>query len=289
MKFGHFWINEKGPRQRERDGEMLSMKYGLICIGLSLVLIFLAIKSYETLTRSTELAPDKGSVKKTERKIESQPLPEIAKEPTTPKDYIPIAEKNIFNPERRDFPSGPGGGMKPLVRPSIILYGITIFGNSQFASISQPGRPLKKGERELMTLKVGEKIGEYRVAKVFPDRITLEAEGDSFEVFLYDSGMPKRRSDARTESKPASLTSTQPGPASPAEVPRPSQGSVQRPIEQAPERVITPPSVPTPARPSFPPPSTRRGGGLSYPYPGGSTQPGVPPSPGTSPQGTGSH
>jgi hypothetical protein len=258
-----------------KKGKIMSMKHGPLCIGLSLIVLLFSITSYETGAHSAEIAPYIGGVKESERKIENQPAPEVSKEPTTPKDHISIAERNIFNPERKDFPiaaSGPGGGMRPLIRPSIILYGITIFGNSRFATITQPGRPLKKGERESMTLKLGEKIGEYRLAKIFPDRITLETEGDSFEVLLHDSSAPKRRSDTRTESKPTPLTAALPTPTPPSAGPASSsREAVQSSIESAPGRVVTPPSLPTPARPSFPAPSTRRGGRF-YPSPGSSTQ-----------------
>lgn len=79
-----------------------------------------------------------------------------------------------------------------MVRPQIVLYGVTIFGDYQSASVVNPGRPLRKGERETLTIKIGEKIGEYKLAKVLSDRITLEAEEDTFEVLLYDPKMPKK-------------------------------------------------------------------------------------------------
>src|SRR5208337_367328 len=85
----------------------------------------------------------------------------------------------------------------------------------QAASIANPGRPLRKGERETFSVKPGERIGEYRLTKILSDRITLEAEGDTFEVLLYDSKMPKKRTDVRTEVKPSAPSGTQPVPAGP--------------------------------------------------------------------------
>jgi hypothetical protein len=54
---------------------------------------------------------------------------------------------NIFNPERKDFAAiGSGMSAKPVVRPQVILYGVTIAGDYRSASVINSGRPLKKGE-----------------------------------------------------------------------------------------------------------------------------------------------
>jgi hypothetical protein len=264
----------------------MSIKYGVFGIILSFLILFLAIKSYEAWTHSVEVAPDKGTMKKSEAKVNYPPVTPVAQEPSTTKTYFSIAEKNIFNPERKDFPiTAPGSGtsVRPMARPQIILYGITLTKDYQSVSIAHPGRPLRKGEREMMTLKVGERIGEYKVAKIFPDRITLEAEGDTFEVSLYDPGKPKQRKDVKTETKPASVTTAVPSPS--AAPPKPAQESVQRPQEPVPGRMTTSPSLPSPASPSFPPPSTVRGRRLYSPPSGSSTTPGGPITPGTPQQG----
>ncbi len=268
----------------------MSIKYGVFCIILSFLILFLAIKSYEAWTHSVEVAPDKITMKKSEAKVNVPPVTPVAQEPSATKTYISIAEKNIFSPERKDFPTtapGSGTSMRTMVRPQIILYGITLSQDYQSVSIVHTGRPLRKGEREMMTLKIGERIGEYKLAKIFLDRITLEAEGDTFEVPLYDPRTPKRRKDVKTETKPASVTTAVPTPTSPSAAPsKPPQESVQRPQEPVPGGITTPTPLPSPARPSFPPPSTVRGRRLYSPPSGSSTLPGSPIPPGTPQQGT---
>jgi len=270
----------------------MSIKYGVFCIILSFLILFLALKSYEAWTHSVEVAPDKGTMKRSEAKVAYPPAIPAAKDPSANKTYISIAGKNIFNPERKDFPvaaSGSGTSTGAMVRPQIVLYGITLTKDYQSVSIMHTGRPLRKGERELMTMKVGERIGEYKLAKIFPDRITLETEGDTFEVLLYDPGIPKRRrdvKDVKTESKPASVTTAVPTPTSPsAAPPKPAQEPVQKPQEPVPGGITTSPTLPSPARPSFPPPSTIRGRRLYSPPSGSSTLPGSPAPPGTPQQG----
>ena len=177
--------------------------------------------------------------------------------------YIMISEKNIFNPERKEFSITGLDQSKPMMRPQIILYGVTLSEDYQAASIVNPGRPLRKGEKEMMTLKIGDRVGEYKMIKILPDRIAMEAGEDSFEVFLYDSNMPKRRTAVKTESRPAEITSTSPAPA-PAPVPKAAEAP--KPAEPPRERVIEPP-LPrplTPPPPSYP--STFRGRRPATPY-----------------------
>jgi hypothetical protein len=183
-----------------------------------------------------------------------------------------MAEKNIFSPERKDFPiikpPMAEAPKKPPARPKIILYGVTVVGEYQAASLANPGRPLQKGERETFTVKLGERIGEYKLAKVSSDRISLEAEGDSFEVLLYDSTTPKRRMDVRTETKPTTVISTQPTPAVP--VPGSIPGAPPLPIPTAPAKPVPPKETiaptPPPPGPTMPTPS-RPGRGRTIPNP----------------------
>jgi hypothetical protein len=245
----------------------MSAKYGFLCFLALCVVLLLILKNYETWTQPIEWGPEKVG-KRPQGKPEDTPgdLPSLGaqKNPPSAKSYISISEKNLFSPERKDFPTPVGNGRKQLVRPQILLYGVTISRNYQAASVASPGRPLHKGERETFTVKIGERIGEYKLVKISSDRITLETEGDTFEVLLYDQSMAKKRADIRTETKPATITSTQPGPSTsvpgapaptrpvPSTVaprPAPPAGTVR-------ERVGAPappgPASPTLPRPDFP-------------------------------------
>jgi hypothetical protein len=255
----------------------MSLKYGalsLIAFGIVLLLVF---KNYEIWTQPLELFPktQKEEIRPVGKKAESLPATLPAKDTLSIQSYISIAEKNIFNPERKDFPVL-GKGSKPLLRPQVILYGVTILGDYQAASIANPGRPLQKGERETFPIKVGEKVGEYKVAKISSDRITLEAEGDSFEVLLYDPKIPKKRTDIKTDVKPATVTSTQPAPAGSipkTTIPAPPSTSTELPRPSTPpQTIVSPPSASgTPTSP----PSTIRRGRTIYSPPSGTPQQGT--------------
>jgi hypothetical protein len=206
----------------------VSLRYGVLSLFVFFAIFFLVLKNYETWTLPVEVLPEKGATKKSVEKIESPSAVVGQKEPTDIQSYIFVSEKNIFSPERKEFPiiappPAPAQVKPPIVRPQIVLYGVTLAGDYQSASIVNPGRPRTKGEREVMGVKVGDQIGEFKVAKILPDRIMMEAAGDSFEVLLYDPRTPKQRTYAKTEARPATVTSTfPPGAPLPAAVPSPA-------------------------------------------------------------------
>jgi hypothetical protein len=175
------------------------------------------------------------------------PMEASAEEPASARSYQLIAEKNIFSPERKEFsaPTGPPVPQKPVVRPQILLYGVAIGEGYQSATVVNPGRTLRKGERETLHLTVGEKIGEYRLAKIFPDRITMEGNGDTFEVLLYDSKNPKRPMEPRPKKEPGMIAGLQTAPApdsgnTPNSVP--FQESLEKPAAQVHARATALPS-----------------------------------------------
>ena len=257
----------------------MTLRLGALNFLILFIILLLAFKNYEAWTLSAEVIPGKETAKKPGAKIENPPVLGSQKEPASIQSYISIAEKNIFSPERKDFPIQPSPeAKKPIARPQIVLYGVTIAGDYEVASIVNPGRTLHKGERETLTVKAGERIGEYKLAKILPDRIMMEGTEDSFEVLLYDPKTPKKRIEAKTEVKPPAVTSAQPvsAPTSPpaAEVPKPpaARVSAEKPREPVQRQITPPPPSTRPPRPSFPQIDLRRGRRTLYPPAGTSTQ-----------------
>jgi hypothetical protein len=287
---------------------MKNFIYPVLIFLLPAAILLLPMGNGETFVK---LAFGEEGAKKTETKTEGSLPVAGTKKVLTDMPYTALVEQNIFNPERKEFPIFPTETIKkPLARPQVVLFGVTIAGDYQSASIVQIGRSLRKGEREMLTLKMGERIGEYKLASILPDRITLEAEGDTFEVLLYDTAKPKTRTAVKTESKPVSITSTLPGPTGPSPIEPPRPGAPGVPTSERPEiprpslpspvpgqeRVVMPPlvtpaipptmtpgtiPVPAPGTPSTPPAYFPRRGSRQVPF-----TPGTPASP-TAPQGPG--
>lgn len=189
-------------------------RFAIPSLLLAVIVGLLGYYNYEVWVKPFPQIPMKETFKKPEAKpkMESPPMALTPKE-TIPSSFIQIiAEKNMFSPERKEFAALPGAGdqVRPLTRPQVVLYGVLIGEDTQMATIVNPGRPLRKGEREPLTLKVGDRVGEYKLARVMPDKIVLEAPGDSFEVPLVDPKAPKKRIEVRTATPPVAVTSMGP-------------------------------------------------------------------------------
>jgi len=272
----------------------VSVRYLVLCLIALFAITILAMENYETWTRPLEVGSEKAVSKKPPAKTETPAGAPASKEAVAPtatvESYVQIASKNIFSPERKDFPILMAGDpakevKKPVVRPQAVLYGVTMAGDYKSASIAITGRPLQRGEREVNTYKVGDKIGEYQISKIVPDRIVLEAQGDQFEVLLYDARVPKKRVVARTETKPATITSTLPAPPPgapaagstqpfPPGVPRPGEPARGAASEAPMPRAITPAATPMPIPTPAPTPRARRWYGPA-PSPLGPVTPGT--------------
>jgi hypothetical protein len=280
-------MTSKGAKVKEK--RIIALKYGtFFSIAAFFILLLLAFENHEIWAQAVEplQKPQKEETKPSDKKAETLAARGPVKDTLPTQSYISIAEKNIFSPYRKDFPA-PAGINKPIVRPQVILYGVTIAGDYQAASVSNPGRPLQKGERETFTVKLGEKIGDYKVASISSDRITLEVDADRFEVLLYDSRTPKKRIEVKTETKPATITSSAqaaaitpvPGTAAPstppvsAQVPKPSVPSAA--ATPSPPTTVTP-APPATQAPTAYPPGIRRGRTPYYPPSGTSETPGSP-------------
>ncbi len=223
----------------------LRYRYLILNASLCFLAAVLGFENYQAwnLSAATRAAERTRSAKVHTAQQRSEthvPPPESA----TRNSFQDISEKNIFSPERKDFPIAPPlmEISKPVVRPQVILYGVAIGDDYESATVSNPGRPLRRGERETVTVKVGDKIGEYKLARILPDRIALEAGGDVFDVLLYDPRHPKKRAEVHLEVKPAPpVAGAQPSS-------MPSSGEAQKSTSPTAQKAIERP------QPQLPPP-----------------------------------
>lgn len=257
----------------------MTSRYGIFCLLLFFAVLGLGFKNYETWSQSTGAVIKREVPKKPETRMETLPAGAAPAETIPREAYKSIAEKNIFHPERQEFPVMGAEQSKPSGRPQIALYGVIVAGEFQSATIVSPGKPLVKGEREAKTVKLGDRIGDYKVAKIQEDRIVMESAEESFEVLLYDPNAPKKRIEVKTPVQPVAITSSAGGPspapgtpASPASVapprtppggatpggqpapavPQPMpQVSVPRPVEPTPGTALQPQTTPTPTTPGM--------------------------------------
>jgi len=232
----------------------MASRYGVLNVLLFFVVLLLIFKNNEIWT-PPQLAEKKEGGKKIE--VQAEPLPPLTvpQQSSLRESLVGIAEKNIFHPDRKEFSILTMETGKPVSRPAIQLYGVMITDEVQTASISNPSRPLTRGEREIKTIKIGDRVEGYQLAKILPDRVILEAPGDTFEVLLYDPKSPKKRVGIKTPIRPAEITGTRPVPtplpgspsAAPKSFPIPAiPGSMEYPIIPQVQSATPGPVSPTP-------------------------------------------
>ena len=253
---------------------MMTSRYGIFCLILFFAVLGLGFKNYEIWSQPAGVVIKREVPKKPETRTENLAAVAVLEE-ATPRDvYKAIAEKNIFHPERQEFPLIATEQARSSARPQIALYGIVVGRDYQSATIVSPGKPLMKGEREAKTVKVGDRIGDYRVEKIQEDRIVMESAGDSFEVLLYDPSAPKKRIEVKTPVQPVAVTSSVggPSPASGSPAP-PTPVAAPRTPAQSPIQSVRPaPQIPQPA------PQVAGPGSMGQEAPGTTLQPQSTPS-----------
>jgi len=265
----------------------MSSRYGIFSVILFVVVLALGFKNYEIWSHPGGAIAKREVPKRPDSKAETLPPAVAAKEIQPREGYRVIAEKNIFHPDRKEFPMLATEQSRATVRPQITLYGVVVSGNFQSATIVNPGRLLQKGEREPKSVKVGDSVGDYKVEKILEDRIVMANGEDSFEVLLYDPGAPKKRIETKTPVQPAAVTSATggptptpaPGPAKLAPAGPPAGGqplpALPMPMPQAGApsagATIQPPGGQTPSSGAVSTPGAWRGRRL--PIPPGSTSP----------------
>jgi hypothetical protein len=236
---------------------MMSSRYGIFCAVLFVVVLALGFKNYAIWSFPAGSISKREVPKRPDSKPEAFP-PGVSQKEIQPREaYKVIGEKNIFHPDRKEFAAVATDQAKPSVRPQITLYGTVVGGDFESATIVNPGRPLQKGEREPKTVKVGDTVGDYKVAKILEDRIVMANGEDSFDVLLYDPGAPKRRIEAKTPTQPVTVTSAGGAPTpTPAPGMPPGSGVPQpmQPISPA-RRAGAGAPTPQPMSPGATPPS----------------------------------
>ena len=101
-------------------------------------------------------------------------------------DFIAVAEKNLFHPERR-MPADKKGE-QALVRPEIVFYGAIITSDKRIAYVEDKKNPYStpgRGKRQT-PLAEGAMIGGYKLKEINPESIVLVHGDDKMVVNLRD-------------------------------------------------------------------------------------------------------
>lgn len=121
-------------------------------------------------------------------------------------DYLIIAEKNLFHPERK-IPLA-GKDAQPIQKPVFVLYGTLItddvklaFLDDQKSVYSTPGR----GKRQRI-LHLGEELSGYTLSEIYNEKVVMVRGDDRIEVKVVAVEKQKlRKTDTVTPQKTEEL------------------------------------------------------------------------------------
>jgi len=126
----------------------------------------------------------------------------------------PIAEHNLFSPNRSEAPPEPPRlANQPVTPPPPRprLYGIVMLADGQSRAFLEDVQ-----RRRVFAYSVGDAVAGSRLERIEADRVVLSRGGESFEVLLRDPSKPKPKPPA-----PPATGAGPPGPVGPAAAPPP--------------------------------------------------------------------
>lgn len=178
-------------------------KTWIINISLLVLVIFFGIKTFGVWFGEEKNPLETATVKK--RK--SSPGKRIVKKRKPPESaYRDVVAKDLFSEDREEYiPEEPESDAKAeqlkIPGKKIILYGIVLIDDYQSALISNPVK--KSGEPKDRWVKIGDTVGDLKVADIQKESITLAQGDDTYNVLLYDKDNPKKRTFVKKSPKRA--------------------------------------------------------------------------------------
>jgi hypothetical protein len=143
----------------------------------------------------------------------------------SPADYINVAEKNLFHPDRKIPVEIKKGGEEaaPLPKPELVLYGTLITDDFRLAyleDLKAPRNTPGRGKRQT-ALKQGDIISGFTLKEIDADKITLQRGEEKMVVTVHAT---QRQPVTETPSAVSKTSPHQP----PAKLPQQSRAAARR-------------------------------------------------------------
>jgi len=199
-----------------------SSKMWLINISLVAVIILLGIMSVDVWTRKDEAIQTSQSVEDTgSPRLDKRIIERVVPPGST---YEIVAENNLFSPDRTAPQAEEAQpGTANISGEMVFLYGVMSFGDKKQALVSIPesGSNPRGRQLENKLVRVGDAIGNLKVAEIRKDKIILREGTARYEIFLHDENKPAKQSALSkksatptvivTGSKPTTAAAPPPG------------------------------------------------------------------------------
>ncbi len=175
----------------------------LLFAGLLFLLLFVVLPLFPMKVNYT-LPPVKI------KPVTEEQLPGENSQPSSPADYVTVAENNLFHPERRMPPETKNG--QTLLKPELVLYGTVVTKELSFAYVEDKKSPQTtpgRGERQTV-VKKGDVLSGFIVKEIEKDRIVLTRGDETMVVELAAEGKQRgdRATGASSQTRPSAAPTT---------------------------------------------------------------------------------
>jgi hypothetical protein len=181
----------------------ISSRIWLINVVLAAMIVFFGILSVDVWTEKSRAVPENSSHPASEV---NPPVNRIINRITpAASTYDIVAEKNLFSPDRTAGVSEETDTTLPDISgKKIFLYGVVDLGGQKQALVNHPvtaaGAVPAAGRAEDAWVRVGDSIGNLKVAEIDKEKIVLMDGVDRYEIFLHDDNKPTNRPKAVPQS-----------------------------------------------------------------------------------------
>jgi hypothetical protein len=184
-------------------------KIWLINISLAALIVFFGIMSFDVWSKGDEKIPELQTGKSSEKPLPGKGIVERAMPPES--TYGIVADKNLFSSNRLEsIPEKQKPGPLKISEKLIFLYGVVVTGDRKQALINNPesGPESGKSRAKDKWIKVGDTLGNFSVADIQKDRITLTDGANTHEILLFDKNKPARQTTIAEKSEAPTVVST---------------------------------------------------------------------------------
>lgn len=196
----------------------------LVNFVLAGMIVFFGLRSVGVWTENGRAASEKVPVDTSGTKPAVNMLRRIIPPLST---YGVVADKNLFSPDRAEVkPDAPGTARPDISKKKIFLYGVVTMNGQKQALVNHPvagETPAARTQTEDRWVKVGDIIGNLRVAEIEKEKVVLSGGGDRYELLLHDESKPAARTQPVKQTSAApTVVVTGSEPKTPAAPPAPA-------------------------------------------------------------------
>jgi len=220
-------------------------KLWLINAIMALCATFFGLKAFAVWSEGEGSVLETGNAESRRVQTVKKPVQGITKREVPPEStYDVVMGKNLFSPKRIETKPETGKqdpkdkGEESLtqkqlevVLKSIVLFGVVITDDYAAALVTDIGNmpTSSKGGRlpkrmlttnKTIWVKVGDTLGDFKVAGITNDRVLLKDKSDKYDLLLYDKDKPKIRASVPPKSKPTVVSTAGKTLATPGKKPK---------------------------------------------------------------------